>query len=86
MCQAPAHVTLPDGAIIMTGCDCAITSAAPNAPVVYSYELLVAHFRDHDGMSEEEAIEYIDYNCVRALPYYGAAAPRIVDEEGHEYT
>ena len=32
-----------------------------------------------DGMSEEEAYEYFEYNTVRALPYMGMTAPIIID-------
>jgi len=28
---------------------------------------------DEDGMTEEEAMEFIDYNTIRALPYYESA-------------
>lgn len=84
MCQHPAHIRISAGAFTLRGCDCAIISAAPGAPVVYSYDMLVAHFREHDGMSEEAAIEWIGYNC--ALPHLGAAAPRIIDGEGRDCT
>lgn len=35
---------------------------------VYSFEKMVDHLIK-DGMSDIEAIEYIEYNTVRALPY-----------------
>ena len=33
---------------------------------------------DADGMSYEEASEFIDYNTVRACPYMGDRAPIIL--------
>ena len=33
---------------------------------------------DADGMSYEEASEFIDYNTVRACPYMGSQAPIIL--------
>ena len=35
---------------------------------------------ERDGMEYDEAMEYIDYNCVRAIPYYGEMSPIIVDD------
>lgn len=46
--------------------------------VVYSYPLMVEYLVTTDHMSEEEAIEFIDYNTVRALPYMGEKAPIIL--------
>ena len=34
---------------------------------------------DSDGMTYEEAVEWIDYNVVRALAYYGEKAPIIIN-------
>ena len=39
--------------------------------VIYSYDLMIEHLMTVDGMSEEEAIEFIEYNTVRAIPYMG---------------
>ena len=36
---------------------------------IYSYEDMVIHLMETDGMTEEEAAEFIDYNTIRALPY-----------------
>ena len=35
---------------------------------VYDYDLMIEYLIDK-GMTEDEAIEWIDYNTVRALPY-----------------
>lgn len=51
--------------------------------LVYSYERLVHSLSLHDGMSEESAIEWIEYNTLRSLPYMesqGLLAPVIVHE------
>lgn len=39
------------------------------AHLVYSYNRLVRAFMAMDGMPEEEAIEWIDFNTARAIPY-----------------
>ena len=46
--------------------------------IVYDYEKMVVHLMDADGMSYEEASEFIDYNTVRACPYMGDRAPIIL--------
>ena len=33
---------------------------------------------EHDGMSIEEATEFVEFNTIRALPYMGPMAPVIV--------
>lgn len=38
--------------------------------IIYDYELMAEYLMEHDGMSYEEAIEFIDYNTLRAMPYY----------------
>lgn len=50
---------------------------------LYDYELLVRAFARwfDDGTSEDpelDAVEWIDYNVVRSLPYYGGRAPIIL--------
>ena len=37
---------------------------------VYDYEKMIEYLKQHDGMTDEEAIEWIDYNTIRAMPYY----------------
>lgn len=64
---------------------------------VYDYDKMVEELafskdflegRDIDDLTEEEkddlitqAIEFIDYNTIRATPYMGASAPVIIDEQ-----
>lgn len=56
-----------DGAIVFDGCDEAIAGYATRINlepvVVYSYKLLVEVFIKQ-GMTEDEAIEWVDYNIV----------------------
>ena len=48
---------------------------------VYSYEKMVDFLVKKENFTREEAIEWIDYNTIRALPYAGEKAPIIVTEE-----
>lgn len=36
----------------------------------YDYYEMVQYLVDSDGMTEEEAEEFIEYNTIRSLPYY----------------
>ena len=53
---------------------------ATEGRVVYSFEKMVKYLIDNEKMTEEEAIEWIEYNTIRALPYMGGKAPIIVKE------
>lgn len=44
---------------------------------IYDYDYMIAALVA-EGMSVDEATEYIDYNTVRALPYMGDKAPIIL--------
>lgn len=52
---------------------------------VYDYDLMVECLAKSDGISEDEAREFIDFNTIRALPYMGVGAPivlyRLRDQE-----
>lgn len=46
--------------------------------IIYDYEKMVEHLMEADGIDYEEASEFIDYNTVRACPYFGPNAPIIL--------
>lgn len=47
--------------------------------LVYSYELMIEWLMKQDGMEDEtEAMEFIDYNTIRAIPYAGPLAPVVI--------
>lgn len=58
--------------------DKSIIGISDDGRVIYSYEKMVQEFMEDEGVDEMEAIEWIDYNTVRALPYMGEGAPIIV--------
>ena len=49
--------------------DAAIVGASQNGCVVYDYNKMVKCLMDDDSMSEEDAMEFIDYNTIRTIPY-----------------
>lgn len=58
--------------------DAAIIGVSHDNRVIYAYDTMVACLMDEDGMTSEEAAEFIDYNTIRAIPYAGAGAPIIM--------
>lgn len=59
-------------AILWEGCDDAIIGITPNGQAVYSIEKLWGIFIGQ-GMTEEEAIDWVDYNIINA--YVGEYTP-----------
>lgn len=45
--------------------------------VIYDYDLMVQEFAQENKCSQEEAEEFIQYNTMRALPYFN-------DEDGNK--
>lgn len=45
----------------------AIIGVTTDGQVVYDYYMMVEHLIHTDGMSEEEAVEFIDYNTLGAI-------------------
>ena len=45
---------------------------------VYSYDRMVEWLMLKENWSYEDAIEWIDYNTIRALPYFEPGAPIVV--------
>lgn len=55
----------------------AIIGISEDGRLIYDYEKMIQFLMDTDGMEYEEAMEFIDYNTVRALPYMGSMKPII---------
>ena len=49
--------------------DPAIVGVTDDGRVVYDIDLMVEYLVETDGMSEIEAIDFIEYNTIRSLPY-----------------
>lgn len=47
----------------------AFIGVSEDGRAIYQYDLMVTHLMRTDGMNELEAMEFIDYNSIRALPY-----------------
>lgn len=49
--------------------DDAIVGLSHDNKVIYDYNKLIECFKKGEGWTDEEAIEWVDYNTLRALPY-----------------
>ena len=58
--------------------DDALIGVTEDGRAVYDYDKMVAWLMETEGFTEMEAIEWIDYNTIRALPYMGDQAPIIM--------
>ena len=73
---------LPTGSIILDNYayDNSIIGVSTDGRVVYSYSKMIKELMDDEGLSEIDAMEWIDYNTVRAIPYFGEGAPIICED------
>ena len=53
--------------------DNAIIGVTTDGQVVYDYDKMIVHLMEVDGMDEADAVDFIDYNTLRSLPYIDGA-------------
>lgn len=58
--------------------DTAILGHTDDGRLVYSYEKMVEWLVENDNMTSDDAVEWLDYNTIRAIPYMGEKAPVVV--------
>lgn len=58
--------------------DSALIGVTEDGRAVYDYEKMIRWLIATEGWTQEEAIEWIEYNTIRALPYMGDKAPLIM--------
>lgn len=56
----------------------ALIGVTEDGRAVYDYRRMVAWLVEQDGMTEEEAEEWISYNTIGALPNAGSRGPIIM--------
>lgn len=56
----------------------AICGIDENGRIIYSYEKMIEDLMLTENMSYEDAVEFIDYNTIRAIPYMGEKAPIVI--------
>ena len=58
--------------------DDALIGVSEDGRAIYDYDIMREWLVQTEGFTEEEAVEWIDYNTIRALPYIGPDAPIIM--------
>ena len=53
----------------------AITGITDSGQLIYDYNLMIAAAMEEEGWSCEEAVEWIEYNTLRTIPYMGGCHP-----------
>lgn len=69
-----------DDAVVLEGDEfaAAVVGVSDDGRVVYDYDRMVNCLVDTQRMSADEAVEWLDYNTLRALAYMGTKAPIVV--------
>lgn len=60
--------------------DGGIVGTTHDGKLVYSYEKLAKALMAANGWSCEDAVDWIEYNTIRSLPYMGDKAPIVMDD------
>ena len=58
--------------------DDALIGVSEDGRAIYDFDKMVDWLVDKYGWTDEEAVEWIEYNTIRALPYFGEGAPIIM--------
>lgn len=58
--------------------DDALIGVSEDGRAIYDFDKMVKWLMNETGLSDNEAIEWIEYNTMRALPYMGSDAPIIM--------
>ena len=68
---------LPPDAVVFDNhaYDNSIIGTTFDGRAIYDFDKMVKELMQDEGWSEEEAIEWIEFNTIRALPYGGEKAP-----------
>jgi hypothetical protein len=58
--------------------DASIVGITEDGRLIYDYDKMIQEYMKDEKCDEEEAIEWLEYNTIRALPYMGENAPIIM--------
>lgn len=58
--------------------DDALIGVTEDGRAVYDYDKMVEWLVENEDFSYEEAVDWVCYNTLRALPYMGADAPIVI--------
>ena len=60
--------------------DKSVVGITEDGRLIYDFEKMIQEFMEDEQCDETEAIEWLEYNTLRALPYMGDRAPIIIHE------
>lgn len=80
-----------DGTVYLTnyGYDEALIGVSTDGRAIYDFDMMVSWLMKEENFSAEDAIEWIEYNTIRAITYMGCNAPIIMyplQENTEEYS
>lgn len=58
--------------------DDALIGVSHDGRAIYNFDLMIDWLMEKEGWSDIEAIEWLEFNTIRALPYMGKDAPIIM--------
>lgn len=58
--------------------DGALIGITTNNQAVYDFNKMVECLMSKEGFTYEDAVEWIEYNTIRSLPYFGPQAPIVM--------
>lgn len=56
----------------------AIIGVTHDGRIVYDYDKMIEYLMDKENWSDIDAIEWIEYNVIRSIPYMGVKAPIVM--------
>ena len=63
--------------------DDALIGVSNDGRAVYDYEKMIEWLIEKYDWSDDEAVEWVEYNTIRAIPYFGEGAPIIMYPLGY---
>ena len=60
--------------------DSALIGVSNDGRAVYSFDKMVEWYTEKNNCTEEDAVEWIEFNTLRAIPYAGEHAPIVIHE------
>lgn len=62
--------------------DGGILGVSNDGRLIYSYSKMVEWYAEHNKCGTDDAVDWIEFNTMRSLPYMGADAPIILMDYG----
>lgn len=71
---------LPEDSLVFDNAsyDNSIVGVTTDNRVVYDYDKMILELMEDEGWNYDDAVDWIDYNTIRAVPYAGEKAPIVM--------